>query len=1009
MPWTIGRRHLLCVLSCLMLLGHIADAADWPMYRGDAGRTGYTAESLPAELSLRWSFCLPQVPEPAWPRSSRMVEDKASQMAVAGGAVFFGSSADGKVYALDAATGRLKWTFATEAPVRFAPAAWKDRIFVASDDGNLYALSADDGKLLWRRCGGPDDRSVLGNGRIISKWPARGGPVVVGDVVYFAAGIWPSDGIYLYALDAASGKVVWTNTDSGGIDMPQPHGGANAKSGVSAQGYLVATGDRLLVPTGRAVPASFDRGSGKFQYFHLQKYGHNGGSSTIATGSVFFNAGVVYDAASGRKLFNIGAGPLAAAPDGLVRASGKTVTAYALTPATKPDRRGKSAPAIVPKKLWTTPIATPCASLIVAGEHVLAGGIEKVSVLDLKTGKAVWSADVKGVAYGLAATDRGLFASTDQGRIYSFGAGKSSQQQPPPPPAAVPYSDSSPAAKAADEIVAQSRIKEGYCVDLGCGDGELAYHLARRTKLFICAVDDDPGRVATARKKLTAAGLYGSRVTVHQRDLTATGLPDYFANLVVSGRSVEEGAQVVATEEAKRLQRPCGGVICTGKPGSMTQSRRGPLAGAGRWTHQYGDLANTVCSGDQIVRGRLSMLWFRDVDFDVPSRHGRAPSPLFDQGRLFQEGIDGVVAVDAYNGHVLWKYEIKGLLKPYNGDELMGTAGTGSSFCTADGSVYVRHEGRCLRLDAATGRRLAEFAVPGQTDDKPGTWGYIACNGKTLFGSAANPEHVVTYRFVNRGGDMKRLLTESNSLFAMDARTGKLKWHYKAKNSIRHNAIALAGGKLFLIDRPAAMFDRVKRSKTRDHPPGILAALDAATGKVLWQQDEEIYGTMLAAGEKHNVLLMSYQPTRFRLDSELGGRMAAFSTGDGRRLWDIRADYQSRPIINGQTIYAQGGAWKLLTGKAVPFDFRRSYGCGILASGTHMLLFRSATLGYYDLSGAKRTENFGGARPGCWINAIAAGGLVLVPDATAGCGCSYVNKAWFALQPDHRSTVDFKE
>jgi len=166
---------------------------------------------------------------------------------------------------------------------------------------------------------------------------------------------------------------------------------------------------------------------------------------------------------------------------------------------------------------------------------------------------------------------------------------------------------------------------------------------------------------------------------------------------------------------------------------------------------------------------------------------------------------------------------------------------------------------------------------------------------------------------------------------------------------------------------------------------------------------------MLAASEKHNVLLMSYQPTRFRLDSELGGRMTAFSTGDGRRLWDIRADYQSRPIINGQTIYAQGGAWELLTGKAVPFDFRRSYGCGILASGTHMLLFRSATLGYYDLSGAKRTENFGGARPGCWINAIAAGGLVLVPDATAGCGCSYVNKAWFALQPDHRSTVDFKE
>ena len=31
------------------------------------------------------------------------------------------------------------------------------------------------------------------------------------DIVYFAAGIWPSEGIYLYALDASTGKVIWVN------------------------------------------------------------------------------------------------------------------------------------------------------------------------------------------------------------------------------------------------------------------------------------------------------------------------------------------------------------------------------------------------------------------------------------------------------------------------------------------------------------------------------------------------------------------------------------------------------------------------------------------------------------------------------------------------------------------------------------------------------------------------------------------------------------------------------
>lgn len=62
-------------------------------------------------------------------------------------------------------------------------------------------------------------------------------------------------------------------------------------------------------------------------------------------------------------------------------------------------------------------------------------------------------------------------------------------------------------------------------------------------------------------------------------------------------------------------------------------------------------------------------------------------------------------------------------------------------------------------------------------------------------------------------------------------------------------------------------------------------------------------------------------------------------------------------------------------------------------------MFRPGTLGYADLLRGKGTENFGGLRPGCWINAIPAGGLVLLPDYTSRCVCSYLNKATVALQP----------
>jgi outer membrane protein assembly factor BamB len=115
------------------------------------------------------------------------------------------------VVALDVANGQLRWRFFTGGPVRFAPAAWRDRLFVASDDGCLYALALQDGRLLWKHRGGPNGRMCLGNGRLISRWPARGGPVVLEDALDYAAGIWPSDGVYLYALDAASGAVCWSS------------------------------------------------------------------------------------------------------------------------------------------------------------------------------------------------------------------------------------------------------------------------------------------------------------------------------------------------------------------------------------------------------------------------------------------------------------------------------------------------------------------------------------------------------------------------------------------------------------------------------------------------------------------------------------------------------------------------------------------------------------------------------------------------------------------------------
>jgi outer membrane protein assembly factor BamB len=253
--------------------------------------------------------------------------------------------------------------------------------------------------------------------------------------------------------------------------------------------------------------------------------------------------------------------------------------------------------------------------------------------------------------------------------------------------------------------------------------------------------------------------------------------------------------------------------------------------------------------------------------------------------------------------------------------------------------------------------------------------------------------------------DMTHLYTESDTLFALDADTGKLAWRFDAEHSIRHNAVALGSGRVYLIDRPLSEDDTAARrtgTKQTEPPAGRLLCLDSRTGNILWETRENIFGTLLVLSEKHGVVLMTYQPTSFRLDSELGGRMAAFQASDGRQLWSIEAKYKSRPVVNDDAIYAEPGKWNLLTGEPMPFEFSRSYGCGILAGASRMLVFRSATLGYVDLGSGGGTENFGGIRPGCWVNAIPAGGLVLMGDAASWCTCSYLNQATIALKPRGR-------
>lgn len=271
------------------------------MWRCDSGRTAATNQQLPSNPKLLWEREYAR-PTPTYPHDPRMCFDRSYEPVAAGQRIFVPSMVTDSVTALDTATGNELWRFFAEGPVRFAPVVAQDRVYFVSDDGFLYCVTAQAGKLLWRYSPMGSRRrtlKLLADERLISRWPARGGPVLADGVVYFAAGIWPFEGVAVCAVDAATGNPRWVNTECHFVKDGLLDHGDRRDGGVSPQGYLTVLEDKLIVPCGRALPAVFDRATGRMEPYTSGW----GGRVALAKGSWYacgagpwmFQSGDVYE------------------------------------------------------------------------------------------------------------------------------------------------------------------------------------------------------------------------------------------------------------------------------------------------------------------------------------------------------------------------------------------------------------------------------------------------------------------------------------------------------------------------------------------------------------------------------------------------------------------------------------------------------------------------------------------------------------------------------------------
>ncbi len=758
----------LCVTS-------LATAGDWPMWRHDAARSGSTPDKLATDLHLQWTRELP-APQPAWPASQFKLQfDAAYQPVVADGRMFVGSTANDTVTAYATQSGDELWRFYTDGPVRFAPVVWNDRAYAVSDDGRLYCLNATSGELVWKYNGAPQRRPIIGNGRLISTWPARGGVVVDDGVAYFASGLWPSMGVFVHAVDATSGERIWINGNTSSLFVTHPHG-ADSFGSISPQGALAVSGDNLIVPGGRTLPGVFDRLTGTLKHFTFGGKG-SGGHQVFVAGPSHIVGNQIMRTDDGAEMGRI-FGSLVA--DGQIigtEAGGDAIVVTSVAGQYQDvevkDRRGnKSVRAVfTPKSTKRVTPSVPGKVFLSAGPLLYAANKGQVVAYDLPralnkdgTVEPVWSATVSGnVAAMLAANDR-LFVVTDDARIHCFGAEPASPVLHPLQPAALTASADGARIDQVQELLTLAPLSGGYAVSLDASDPELLMELVRQSDFRVVAVDTQGDRLDALRQSADAVGVYGPRISAHNGDAVSFHFPPYVADLVL-----RESEGPLSASELKAVfttLRPYGGAACLRstkgqheaiasavnqaglenaelqRVGEWTVLRRvGALPGSADWTHHYGDASNSVVSREERVKAPLGVLWFGGPSNDkVLPRHGHGPSPEIAGGRLFIEGPDMLRCVDVYTGRVWWERDLPGLGAYYNiTSHHPGAGEIGSNYVSLADHVYVIYGTDLLELEARTGKTTRQFAFPG--DGRAGetrpNWGGLAVSGDVLVATAA--------------------------------------------------------------------------------------------------------------------------------------------------------------------------------------------------------------------------------------------------------------------------------
>lgn len=1027
--------------KCLLLISlfvfnqflfEVIDAQDsketknsWPMYRADSGRTGVSREIVPEKLNLLWvREYLP--PKDAWPEDGTLQFASSYHPIAAAGKIFVPSMHQDFVQALNAETGEIIWTSFASGPVRFAPVYDNGKVYFASDDGFLYCVDANTGKEIWQFCGAPRIKYVIGNDRLISAWPVRGGPVFKNGKIYFANGVWPFMGIFVYCLNAENGDVEWVNDGTLENGESRDQRVVNRPFEACPGGYLTISEDKLFLPAGRMWPSCYDLKTGKRILYNYKLpisnvpgkiWGSDGG--VVANENFWYFScrngnrtwSVICDAKKNGELVGWVSGLPAIEGNQIFSCRSRELVAYDLSEKVfektyKPNEYSafQGDPPEPVKSKWSTKgFATHIdpvkignclfySTWVSTSKRGFGNSLLKAAMIqsDGSAPKVIWETMIDGSLPNIIAAEKKIIITTNAGDVMCFGE-KESKVVRFPISSLNSSNDKMKIESTFDPLVQAIKNDDGYILVLGINSGKLIDTLLELTNRRIVVIEENKTLVNNLRNKMVINGKYGSRIVVCKGNIQDYGLPSYFAESIITEvfelPKSEKGVNTI--NSVIRCLRPFGGKLCLTiddnkhkelisliskeyasevsikREGNLTIITRLELfLGTASWGHSFGgDANNTHFAADGLLKAPLGVLWFGGEGSD-PSlfRNNRGPVCAYN-GRVFTFNGKKIVAIDVYTGRIMWDVSSPDLVKDKNQIAELFTP------CVDPNSLYFSNGKKIYEYLPSTGVLSREIGLEDE-------WGL------------GNKGHLMIK-------DDFLVIYNENGLVCFSRIDGKMLWKYLSKENKKLSMAVMSGDNLSFAE--SMLVESIEGSK-KDLKSNLISLI-LKTGVENWRVSLDWFPNDIIYYEKEKMIISSLGARRFDVRSNQDGKLIWSGTPESQGRYGVMGA-ESTPLWNGKLVIPHGdivdaASGKIeqiknpLTGLNVPWKLSfKGWGCSRPSSGGDLLFSRGFDVVYFDMANGGDLARLDGFRASCTESMIPCSGVVAALNLSNGCTCS---------------------